>query len=472
MKPFLDEHFLLDSGTAQRLYHDYAQQVPVIDYHNHLSPQLIAEDHCFENLTQAWLYGDHYKWRAMRTNGVEESYCTGTRSDAAKFEAWAATVPYTWRNPLYHWTHLELQRYFSVHDLLSPATAKPIYDTCSAMLRTPEYSVRHLLRKMKVQVLCTTDDPTDTLIFHEQMAADAGMEIQVRPTFRPDKAMQVSDPVAFNAWVDRLQQVSNIAIHHFDDYFLALQQRHDYFSAMGCMAADHGLADVPAEPCPYSAMQFIFSKIRSGRPLDEEEQLQFASGMLLEFAKMHYAKGWVMQLHIGAMRNNNTRMLQLLGPDTGWDSIGNSINAASLARFLDTLDAQQMLPKTILYNLNPADNAMMATMAGNFNDGSFPGKVQWGSAWWFLDQKNGMEQQLNTLSDMGLLSRFIGMLTDSRSFLSFPRHEYFRRILCNLLGTDMEQGHLPHDIGWAGQLVQDICYNNARRYFNLDAEQR
>ena len=402
----------------------------------------------------------------MRINGVDESYCTGNRSDAEKFEAWAATVPYTWRNPLYHWTHLELQRYFSVQELLSPATSKHIYAQCSDLLHTPEYAAQHLLHKMNVQVLCTTDDPTDTLVYHEQIAA-AGIGIQVLPTFRPDKAMQVSNPVAFNAWVDQLEQVTNIAIHTFDDFFTALQQRHDYFAAMGCIAADHGLADVPAEPCTYSAMQFIFSKVRAGKQPDDEEQLQFASGMLLEFGKMHYAKGWVQQLHIGAMRNNNTRMMQALSPDTGWDSIGNSINAANLARFLDTLDAQQMLAKTILYNLNPADNAMMATMAGNFNDGSSPGKIQWGSAWWFLDQKDGMEQQLNTLSNMGLLSRFIGMLTDSRSFLSYPRHEYFRRILCNLIATDMENGELPCDMDWAGKLVRDICYNNVRNYFNI-----
>lgn len=464
MKKFLDDNFLLQTKAAQQLYHEFAKQMPVIDYHNHLLPQQIADDICFENITQAWLYGDHYKWRAMRTNGMDESYCTGSRSDYEKFEAWASTVPYTLRNPLYHWTHLELQRYFDVQDLLSPATAKKIYEECSAKLQSAEYSVRNLLRKMKVDFLSTTDDPTDMLLHHEKIIAD-GFEIKVLPTFRPDKAMQVSDPDTFNAWVNKLQEASNISISTFDQYFEALQNRHDYFASMGCMASDHGLENMVAEECTYSAMQFIFSKIRAGKELDMEEQLQFASGMLREFAKMNYAKGWVQQFHMGAIRNNNKRKMLELGADTGWDSIGNSLDAKALTKFLDGLDADNMLAKTIIYNLNPADNAIMATMTGNFNDGSYPGKVQWGSAWWFLDQKDGMEQQLNTLSNMGLLSRFVGMLTDSRSFLSYPRHEYFRRILCNLFGNDIENGELPNDIAWTGKVIQDICYNNAKRYF-------
>ena len=464
MRKFLDENFLLQTKTAQQLYHDFAKQMPVIDYHNHLPPQQIADDICFENITQAWLYGDHYKWRAMRTNGIDESYCTGGRNDYEKFEAWASTVPYTLRNPLYHWTHLELQRYFNVHDILSPATAKSIYEDCSTKLRTRDFSVHNLLKKMKVDFLCTTDDPTDTLLHHKKIAGN-GFEIKVLPTFRPDKATQVNNPDVFNEWVNKLQEACNISISTFDHYFEALQNRHDYFAEMGCLVADHGLENMIAEECTYKELQLIFSKIRAGKELNNGEQLMFASGMLREFAKMNDAKGWVQQFHIGAIRNNNKRKLLELGADTGWDSIGNSVDAKALAKFLGSLDAENKLAKTILYNLNPADNAMMATMAGNFNDGSYPGRIQWGSAWWFLDQKYGMEQQLQTLSNMGLLGRFVGMLTDSRSFLSYPRHEYFRRILCNLFGSDIEDGMLPHDIEWTGKLIHDICYNNAKQYF-------
>ena len=467
MKNFLDENFLLHTKTAQRLYHEFAKEMPVIDYHNHLPPQQIAEDISFENLTQAWLYGDHYKWRAMRTNGVDEIYCTGTADDNEKFKQWATTVPYTLRNPLYHWTHLELQRYFDVHDILSPATAKNIYDECSAMLQTKEYSVRNLLRKMKVEMVCTTDDPANELEWHQKISDDE-FEIKVLPTFRPDKAMQVENAEAFNKYVNKLEEITSTSIDSYDSYYAALQQRHDFFASMGCIAADHGLEQAYAEDFIYKEIREIFLMIRSGMPLNMQEQLKFKTAMLLEFAKMNFAKGWVQQYHIGAIRNNNSRMMLQSGADTGWDSIGNSISAKALSKFLDTLDADNVLAKTILYNLNPADNAMMATMIGNFNDGSVPGKVQWGSAWWFLDQKDGMTNQLNTLSDMGLLSRFVGMLTDSRSFLSYPRHEYFRRILCNLLGEEIENGELPNDIDWIGKVIQDICYYNAKNYFTIN----
>ena len=466
MKKFLDENFLLNNKIAEQLYHEFAKQMPVIDYHNHLPPQQIADDHCFENLTQAWLYGDHYKWRAMRTNGVDESYCTGYRNDYEKFEQWAATVPYTLRNPLYHWTHLELQRYFDVHEILSPATAKKIYNECSEKLHSKEYSVRNLLRKMKVEFLCTTDDPTDTLEHHQKIQDD-GFEIKVLPTFRPDKALQVESEEGFNNYVKKLETATGMAVATYDQFLNALQNRHDYFSTMGCVVADHGLTQLYAENYSYQEIESIFLKIHSAKPLEQNEQLKFKSAVLAELAKMNYAKGWVQQFHLGAIRNNNTRMMLELGPDTGWDSIGDSVSAATLSKFLDTLDADNMLAKTILYNLNPADNEMMATMAGNFNDGSVTGKVQWGSAWWFLDQKDGMVKQINTLSNMGLLSRFVGMLTDSRSFLSYPRHEYFRRILCNLFGEEIENGELPSDINWIGSVIQDICYYNAKRYFQL-----
>ncbi len=466
MKKFPGKNFLLHTKTAQRLFHDFAEGLPVIDYHSHLSPQQIAGDICFENLTQAWLYGDHYKWRAMRINCVDESYCTGNAGDEEKFYKWAETVPYTLRNPLYHWTHLELQRYFDADEILSPATAKKIYDGCSEKLQSKEYSVRNLLRKMKVELVCTTDDPADTLSAHAKIAED-GFEIKVLPTFRPDKALQVHDEAVFNKYIYKLETVTGIAIKNYDAFCEALQQRHDFFASMGCVAADHGLEKM--EICTYTfhEVENIFQQIRNGKILNKGEQLKLKSALLIELAKMNYAKGWIQQYHIGAIRNNNSRMMRQQGPDTGWDSIGNSIDAKALADFLNTLDTNDMLAKTILYNLNPADNAMMATMTGNFNDGSFPGKIQWGSAWWFLDQKDGMINQLNILSGMGLLSRFIGMVTDSRSFLSFPRHEYFRRVLCNLFGSEMENGELPGDLEWIGKLVKDICYYNIKKYLAL-----
>lgn len=469
MKKFLDENFLLHTATAQRLYHEYAKDMPIIDYHCHLPPQQIAEDTRFENITQAWLYGDHYKWRAMRTNGVDESYCTGNRGDWEKFEQWAATVPYTLRNPLYHWTHLELQRYFNVHDILSPKTARDIYETCTSLIQTPEYSVRNLLRKMNVKVVCTTDDPVDSLEYHQQMKAE-GFEIPILPAFRPDNAMNVSDPQKFNAYLKKLEGASGTSISSFDDFLYALQNRHDFFASMGCSVSDHGLEEIYAEDFTGSEIDAIFNKVHGGKNLNDSEQRKFKSAMLLHFAEWDWEKGWVQQFHLGALRNNNSRMMQTLGPDTGWDSIGDFSQARALSRFLDKLDTDNHLAKTILYNLNPSDNELMATMIGNFNDGSVAGKVQFGSGWWFLDQKDGMTRQLNALSNMGLLSRFVGMLTDSRSFLSFPRHEYFRRLLCDLLGKEVENGELPNDIEWIGSVVKDICFNNNKNYFNWQLE--
>lgn len=464
MKKFLDENFLLKNKTAITLYHDYAKAMPIIDYHCHLPQQQIAEDKNFDNLTQIWLYGDHYKWRAMRTNGVNERFCTGNATDYEKFEQWAATVPYTLRNPLYHWTHLELQRYFDIHEILNPDSAQRIYDECSAKLRTPAYSVKNILRKMNVATVCTTDDPLDDLRFHQQLKDD-GFEIPILPAFRPDKAMDVSDPEKFVAYTKKLEAVSNVSISNFDDFLYALQSRHDFFASMGCSVSDHGLEEIYAEEFTGGEIDAIFTKVHAGKHLNHTEQLKFKSAMLLHFAEWDCEKGWIQQFHLGALRNNNGRMMNTLGPDTGWDSIGDFKQGRSLSSFLSKLDTDDNLAKTILYNLNPADNELFATMIGNFNDGSTPGKVQWGSGWWFLDQKDGMVKQINALSNMGLLSKFVGMLTDSRSFLSFPRHEYFRRILCNLLGEEMENGELPNDIAWTGKVVQDICYYNAKNYF-------
>ncbi len=464
MKSFLDEHFLLNNKTSQHLYHTYAKHMPVIDYHCHLSPQQIAEDHQFQNLTQVWLAGDHYKWRAMRTNGVDESYCTGNKTDKEKFEKWAATVPYTLRNPLYHWTHLELQRYFGITEILNTNSAERIYDACSALIKTPAYSVRNMLRKMNVALVCTTDDPVDSLEYHIQLKKD-GFEIPILPAFRPDQAMNVSNADQFNGYLKKIESVTGISISSFDDFLFALQNRHDFFASVGCKVSDHGLEEINADDFTGSEIDTIFNKIHAGKQLNETEQRKFRSAMLIHFAEWDWEKGWVQQFHLGALRNNNARMLQQLGPDTGWDSIGDFSQARSLAIFLNKLDSDNKLAKTIIYNLNPADNELMATMIGNYNDGSVEGKVQFGSAWWFLDQKDGMVKQINALSNMGLLSKFVGMLTDSRSFLSFPRHEYFRRILCNLFGEEIENGELPNDIEWVGKVIEDICFYNARSYF-------
>ncbi|MBH8569878.1 glucuronate isomerase [Microvirga sp. STS02] len=466
MKPFLNDDFLLQTATASTLYHEYAKQMPIIDYHNHLLPDQIAEDKQFENITQIWLYGDHYKWRAMRANGVPERYITGDASDWEKFEKWAETVPYTLRNPLYHWTHLELQRYFGITELLNKDSARRIYDECSAKLQTPEYSVQNLLKKMQVETLCTTDDPADSLDHHQAIAA-AGFGVNVLPTFRADKAMAVDDARSYNAYLDKLGAVAEVEINTFADLETALRRRHDFFASVGCRLSDHGLEHIYAAEYTADEAASIFLKIRGGSELTPAENHQFKAAMLVLLAEMDWEKGWTQQYHIGALRNNNSRMLRELGPDTGWDSIGDFPQGRALSTFLDRLDGQDKLAKTIIYNLNPADNDLIATMIGNFNDGSVAGKMQFGSGWWFLDQKDGMEKQLNALSNMGLLPRFVGMLTDSRSFLSYPRHEYFRRVLCNLLGNDVENGELPADMELLGRTVQNICYGNAKEYFGF-----
>jgi len=470
MKPFLDENFLLKTKTAQTLYHEYAVKMPLIDYHCHLSPQQIADNIQFANITEAWLSGDHYKWRAMRTNGVDESYCTGNQPDEEKFIKWAETVPYTMRNPLYHWTHLELQRHFDVKEILNPNSARSIYETTSSFLQDPAYSTQGLIQKMNVRVICTTDDPIDTLEYHQKIK-DSNFTVKVLPAFRPDKAMEVNNAAKFIDYVKKLEQVENVSISSVEDLLAAIKNRHDYFATMGCNVSDHGLEEIYAEDFTASEIEAIFIKVYGGNELDRLEQRKFKSFMLLEFAKWDWEKGWIQQYHLGALRNNNARMLQKLGPDTGWDSIGDFSQAQALAKFLNTLDSEDKLTKTIIYNLNPADNELMATMIGNFNDGSVAGKIQFGSAWWFLDQKDGMERQINALSNMGLLSRFVGMLTDSRSFLSYPRHEYFRRIVCNMFGNEIEEGELPNDIAWTGKVIQDICFNNANQYFGWNAAQ-
>jgi glucuronate isomerase len=468
MKPFLDENFLLKTKTAQTLYHEYAQQMPLIDYHCHLSPQQIAENMQFRNLTDAWLSGDHYKWRAMRTNGVDESYCTGNKTDEEKFMKWAETVPYTMRNPLYHWTHLELQRYFGVKEILNPSSAKGIYEQCSSMLQESTYSTQGLIQKMNVRVICTTDDPIDNLEWHQKIK-DSNFPVKVFPAFRPDKAMEVNNTSSFALYVKKVEEVTNTSISNLSDYLVALKNRHDFFATMGCNVSDHGLEEIYAEEYTEKEVELIFIKALAGNDLSWIEQRKFKSAMLVHFAVWDWEKGWIQQYHLGALRNNNARMLQQLGPDTGWDSIGDFSQAAALARFLNKLDSKDQLTKTIIYNLNPADNELMATMIGNFNDGSVAGKVQYGSGWWFLDQKDGMERQISALSNMGLISRFVGMLTDSRSFLSYPRHEYFRRIVCNLFGNEIEEGELPNDIAWTGKIIQDICFNNANQYFGWEA---
>lgn len=471
MKNFLDENFLLHSKTAQKLYHEYAKDMPIIDYHCHLPPQQIADDVKFENLTRIWLYGDHYKWRAMRINGVDEKYCTGDAPDFEKFKKWAETVPYTVRNPLYHWTHLELQRYFDSKDILNPDTARKIYDECTAKLQTPEFSVRNLLRRMNVRLVCTTDDPIDSLGYHKSIKED-GFEIPILPAFRPDNAMNIADPQKFIAYTKKLEAVSGITISSFDDFLYALQNRHDFFASMGCNVSDHGLEEIYADDFTGSEIDAIFNKVHGGKIVSEAEQRKFKSAMLIHFAEWDWEKGWVQQFHLGALRNNNSRMKESLGVDTGWDSMGDWHQAKPLASFLDKLDSNNKLAKTVLYNLNPADNEIFATMMGNFSDGSSVGKIQWGSGWWFLDQKDGMVKQMNALSNMGLISRFIGMLTDSRSFLSFPRHEYFRRILCDLFGDEIEKGELPNDVNWIGKIIQDICFNNNKNYFNWQLAQQ
>ena len=468
MKNFLDENFLLQTETAQMLYHEHASKMPIIDYHCHLIPSMVANDHQFKTLTEIWLGGDHYKWRAMRTNGIDEKYCTGKdTSDWEKFEKWAETVPYTMRNPLYHWTHLELKTGFGIEKLLSPATAREIYDECTAKLQTPEYSARNLMRKYNVEVVCTTDDPIDSLEHHIKAKND-GFEVKMLPTWRPDKAMAVENAANFRGYVDQLSKAAGISISTFDNLIEALRNRQNFFAEVGCKLSDHGIEEFYAEDYTEAEIKAIFNKVYGGHELTLSEVLKFKSAMMVIFAEMDWEKGWTQQFHYGTIRNNNTRMFGQIGADTGFDSIGTFNTSRALSKFLNRLDAQNKLTKTILYNLNPADNEMIATMIGNFQDGTVAGKIQFGSGWWFLDQKDGMEKQMNSLSVLGLLSRFVGMLTDSRSFLSYPRHEYFRRTLCNLIGNDVENGLLPYqELEFLSNMVENISYNNAKSFFKF-----
>jgi len=465
MKTFPGPDFLLSTETAGKLYHEFATGLPIIDYHCHLSPQQIAENHQFGNLTEIWLKGDHYKWRAMRINGVNESFITGGKTDWEKFLKWAETVPYTLRNPLYHWTHLELQRYFGIDKLLNGDSAREIYDLCNLRLQEPEYRVQGLLKKMKVEVVCTTDDPADSLEYHLAIKKQR-LALKVLPAFRPDQSLAIGDSAAFQRYLEKLGESANVSISTFQHFLDALKSRHDFFHASGCRLSDHGLEQFYQYPWTEMEIKDIFLRVRKGRDPNQEEQAKFQSALLFQFAEWDHETNWVQQFHLGALRNNNSRMLGSLGPDTGWDSIGDFPQARSLSAFLNSLDKNNRLARTILYNNNPADNELMATMIGNFNDGTIAGKVQWGSAWWFLDQKEGMTRQLNALSNMGLVSRFVGMITDSRSFLSYPRHEYFRRIVCGLFGEEIEKGELPWDLEWTGKIIQDICYYNALHYFN------
>jgi len=469
VKAFIHDDFLLTSRAARRLYHRFAEAEPICDYHCHLSPRDIAEDRRFTNLCEIWLEGDHYKWRAMRANGVPERFCTGEAAPFDKFLAWARTVPHTLRNPLYHWTHLELKRYFGISELLNERTARRIWERANARLASPALSARGILKQFNVRLVGTTDDPTDDLKHHAAIRR-AQLPVQVLPTFRPDKALALDQTAAWNAWVDRLAAAADVDIGSLNAFWEALRRRHDFFGTMGARLSDHGLEQAVAAFAPDAELRAIFRKARAGRAVAPKERDRFATAVLLHVGRLDAAKGWVMQLHLGALRNTNTRRLRQLGPDTGFDSVGDFPQARALAAFLDRLEADNALPKTILYNLNPADNYVFATMLGNFQDGSVPGKIQFGSGWWFLDQKEGMEWQLNALSNLGLLARFVGMVTDSRSFLSYPRHEYFRRVLCNLIGRDVENGELPNDDALLGPMIRNICYANAAQYLGLTPE--
>lgn len=462
---FIHDNFLLDNKYAEELYHNYSKNQPIIDYHNHLNPQHIAEDKIFDNITNVWINGDHYKWRAMRTLGINEQFITGNGSDRDKFIHWAKTVPYTMRNPLYHWTHLELARYFGITELLNEKSAASIYEQATAKINSPEYSTQNLLKKVNAAFVCTTEDPIDNLEYHQKLAK-SDFTTKVSTAFRPDKAILISND-GYNDYIDTLGQAAGVSINTFSDLCTALKNRIEYFDKNGSKISDHGLDQIYFENYTESEVNAIFKKKRENGVLSNKESLKFQSAVLVFLCETYHQHGWVQQFHLGALRNNNTRMHRILGPDTGWDSIGDYPQAQKLSAFLNALDSKDKLTKTIIYNLNPADNEVMATMIGNFNDGSVRGKVQFGSGWWFLDQKDGMTKQLNALSNMGLISCFIGMLTDSRSFLSFPRHEYFRRILCNLLGDEIKRGELPNDMEWIGKMVSDISYNNAKEYFKF-----
>lgn len=465
MKPFIHENFLLDTKKSVELYHKYAFNQPIIDFHCHLSPSMIDEDRQFNDLTEAWLEGDHYKWRAMRINGIDEKYCTGDASSAEKFMKWAETVPATLGNPLYHWTHLELARYFSITDLLSPATAKKIYDKASGLLQTKEFSTKSMIRKMKAEVICTTDDPVDNLKHHINLKSS--FEIKVLPTFRPDNIIKTDDPEKLNVYISKLELASGLEITNFESLVEALDKRHKFFHEMGGRLSDHGLERFYFATFTHKEIESIFKKLLDGNWISAEETEKYRCAVMLELCRMNHKRGWTQQFHVGAIRNNNLRMFRKIGPDTGWDSIGIAQDPMKISKFLSELDLSDQLAKTILYNLNPADNEMMLTMAGNFNDGSSAVKVQYGAAWWFLDQQNGMEKHLKDLASLGLLRRFIGMVTDSRSFLSYPRHEYFRRIVCNYLGEEVEKGRIPDEEELLKPLIEGISYRNAREYFGF-----
>lgn len=468
--PFIDEDFLLSNQSARRLYHEFAAAEPILDYHCHLPPQDVASNRQFRNVFEIWLEGDHYKWRAMRANGVDERFCTGDATPREKFMAWARTVPETLRNPLYHWTHLELKRYFGIEKLLDESTGAEIWDEANRQLATPELRAQGIMAKFHVKAVCTTDDPTDDLACHKAIAA-SGMKTKVFPCYRPDKALNVHLPEMFNPWVEKLEAASGLSAGTFQGYVDGLKQRHDFFHQMGGRLSDHGINTVFADFCGETEAKAIFERARAGQAASAQEHVRFASYMMVLFGIWDAEKGWTKQLHIGARRNNNSRRFQQLGADVGFDSIGDWPQIDAFGAYLDRLERENALPKLIVYNLNPADNYAIATMIGNFQDGSVAGKIQMGSGWWFLDQKEAMQWQMNALSNIGLISKFVGMLTDSRSFMSYPRHEYFRRVLCDLFGRDMEAGEVPKDFDLVGPMVRNICYANARKYLGLNVDQ-
>ena len=465
--PFIHDDFLLTTRTAQRLYHEFAAHQPILDFHTHLPPADVAENRRFQNLAEIWLEEDHYKWRAMRANGVEERLITGDAAPFDKFMAWAGTVPRCLRNPLYHWTHLELKRCFGIDDLLDTRSAERIWAQTSEMLQSEEFSARAILKQFRVAAVCTTDDPADSLEHHHQIA-QSGLATRILPTFRPDRALTVDQPEMFREWVQRLAATCGAPIDSFAELCSALKQRHADFHALGGRMSDHSVPFCYGLECDEAEAAAIFDQARAGKAADQQQHARFASYLMGLFGRWDAEKQWTKQLHLGARRNNNARFYAEVGPDAGFDSIGDWSQAAALQQYLDRLDRDRHLPKMILYNVNPSDNFVVATMAGNFQDGTVPGKIQFGSGWWFLDQKEGIEWQLNTLSNVGLLSRFVGMLTDSRSLLSYPRHEYFRRVLCNLLGQDVQRGELPDDEELLGPLVCDVCYRNARSFLDID----
>ncbi|MGM9649988.1 MAG: glucuronate isomerase [Butyricicoccaceae bacterium] len=469
MKPFMDKDFLLSTETAQKLYHDYAAQVPVLDYHCHINPQEIAEDRQFENITQVWLGGDHYKWRQMRSNGIDEYYITGGASDREKFQKWAETLDKAIGNPLFHWSHLELQRFFGYHGVLGADTAEEVWNLCNAKLQEPSMSVRNLIRQSGVTLICTTDDPADDLKWHKVIAADESFDVQVLPAWRPDKAMNLEKPEYLD-YLKQLGAAAEMEIQSFADLKEALKKRMEFFDSMGCRASDHALEYVMYVPATEEELETIFAKRFAGQDITREEELKFKTGFMI-FVGSEYARlGWAMQLHYGCKRDNNTGMYRKLGPDTGYDCINNYAPSSQMADFLNALNEAGELPKTIIYSLNPNDDEAIGTILGCFQNSDAVGKIQQGSAWWFNDNKTGMMKQMTSLANLGLLGNFIGMLTDSRSFLSYPRHEYFRRILCELLGTWVENGEYPLDMNKLGTIVKGISYNNAVNYFGFQLE--